>query len=337
MTSDVITVFGQLIVGPPGSGKTTYCYGMSKYLKDLGRNVKVVNLDPANDPVSMPFKPDLDIANLVTVEDVMDSLKLGPNGGLMYCMEYLDANFDWFYGELVKLVANDSKTYLLFDCPGQVELYVHHQSLKNILTKLQKAIRSLPSEVSSDDIESVATSDNPSTSPGQTRLDLRLVAVNLVDSHYANEPAKYISMVLNSLSTMLHLGLPHINVLSKVDLLKKSAASSSRDASVHFGVDFYCEVLDLSYLVNQIADDPFLAKHKKLTRSLADIISDYSLVSYIPLDINDARFVLRVLHAIDQANGFYLSDLQTAEHLQKLYDRPDFDYAKYGQLREEQQ
>jgi hypothetical protein len=31
--------FGQLVIGPPGSGKTTYCNGVAQYLTALGRKV----------------------------------------------------------------------------------------------------------------------------------------------------------------------------------------------------------------------------------------------------------------------------------------------------------
>ena len=41
--------YGQVIVGPPGSGKTTYCNGMQQYLRLIGRECFVVNLDPANE------------------------------------------------------------------------------------------------------------------------------------------------------------------------------------------------------------------------------------------------------------------------------------------------
>jgi len=33
-------VFGQVVIGPPGSGKTTYCNGMSQFLSLLGRYVR---------------------------------------------------------------------------------------------------------------------------------------------------------------------------------------------------------------------------------------------------------------------------------------------------------
>lgn len=47
----------------------------------------------------------------------------------------------------------------------------------------------------------------------------QLTAVHLVDAHLCSDPGKYISALLLSLSTMLHLELPHINVLSKIDLI----------------------------------------------------------------------------------------------------------------------
>ena len=71
--------FGQLIIGPPGSGKTTYCNGMQQYLQMTGRKVAVVNLDPANDAI--PYECSVDIADLVSLEAVMETYNLGPNGG----------------------------------------------------------------------------------------------------------------------------------------------------------------------------------------------------------------------------------------------------------------
>ncbi len=30
-------LFGQVVIGPPGAGKTTYCLGMEMYLQSVGR------------------------------------------------------------------------------------------------------------------------------------------------------------------------------------------------------------------------------------------------------------------------------------------------------------
>lgn len=42
--SVIMNSFGQLIIGPPGSGKTTYCHTVSKFLESIGRKVAVINV-----------------------------------------------------------------------------------------------------------------------------------------------------------------------------------------------------------------------------------------------------------------------------------------------------
>lgn len=122
--------YGQLVIGPPGSGKSTYCTGMKQFLSALGRKVSVVNLDPANHV--LPYPCDVNIAELITLDDAMTSLGLGPNGGLLYCMQFLHSNVEWLYDKL-QLLQDD---YIVFDCPGQVELYTHNHSVKAITEQL---------------------------------------------------------------------------------------------------------------------------------------------------------------------------------------------------------
>ncbi|NXF91109.1 GPN2 GTPase, partial [Eubucco bourcierii] len=251
--------FGQVVIGPPGSGKTTYCHGMQEFMGRIGRKVAVVNLDPANE--AMPYQCALDIAELITLPDVMESLKLGPNGGLIYCMEYLEANFDWLQEKLAAFRGH----YYLFDCPGQVELYTHHNALKNVFAQLAK-------------------------------WNFRLAAVHLVDSHYCTDPGKFISVLCTSLSTMLHVELPHVNVLSKMDLIEQYG-------KLAFNLDYYTEVLDLSYLVDHLASDPFFRSYRRLNEKLVEVIEDYSLVSFVPLNVQDKASMRQVMQAVDKANG----------------------------------
>jgi hypothetical protein len=49
----------------------------------------------------------------------------------------------------------------------------------------------------------------------------QLCSIQLVDSYYCNSATNYISSLLVSLATMLQLELPHVNVLSKIDLIEK--------------------------------------------------------------------------------------------------------------------
>jgi len=98
--------FGQLLLGPPGSGKSTYCNGMHQFLSAIGRKCSVVNLDPAND--ALPYPCALDVRDLVKLEDVMRAEEeegegLGPNGGVMWAMEELEERWGWFENGLQEL------------------------------------------------------------------------------------------------------------------------------------------------------------------------------------------------------------------------------------------
>jgi len=74
---------------------------MNQFLGALGRKSSVVNLDAANDRLSYPCA--LDILQLITLDDIMQHEGLGPNGGLMYALETLEANFEWLEEGLKKL------------------------------------------------------------------------------------------------------------------------------------------------------------------------------------------------------------------------------------------
>lgn len=67
------------------------------------------------------YFPLLALADLISLEDAMEELELGPNGGLVYCMEYLLDNMDWLKDELDKF---DEDEYIIFDCPGQVGVFI---------------------------------------------------------------------------------------------------------------------------------------------------------------------------------------------------------------------
>lgn len=253
--------YGQLVIGPPGAGKTTYCWKMAELLRKNGRNVILVNIDPANE--MMTYKPDIDLRSLITLEDVMEQHSLGPNGALLYCIEYLEKNIDW----LLKQICGANNTDFIFDVPGQVELYCHHDSLSKVFSKLQAV------------------------------TNLQLCVVHLVDSHHCSDAGKFIAALMLSLSAMLKVGLPHINVLTKVDLLKKHYDE------LQFGIDFYTEVLDLNYLLGSLDQDKFTVKYKKLNAALVSIIEDYSLVTFQLVNVLEENSLINIKNLVDKTNG----------------------------------
>jgi hypothetical protein len=93
--------FAQLVIGPPGSGKSTYCDGMQQFMGAIERKCSIVNLDPANDHTS--YQPAVDVRDLVTIDEIMEQESLGPNGGVLFALEELENNFDWLAEGLKEL------------------------------------------------------------------------------------------------------------------------------------------------------------------------------------------------------------------------------------------
>jgi hypothetical protein len=127
------------------------------------------------------------VRDLISLEDVMEELNYGPNGGLVYWMEYLLENMDWLHTELTEFA---EESYILFDCPGQIELYSH----MTVMTKITDKIKS---------------------------WGYNLCAVFCCDATSSlTNPNNFISNSLVSLSTMVQIELPHLNILTKCDLIE---------------------------------------------------------------------------------------------------------------------
>ncbi|KAF2396691.1 ATP binding protein [Trichodelitschia bisporula] len=275
--------FAQLVIGPPGSGKSTYCDGMHQFMSAIGRPVSVVNLDPANDKTSYPAA--VDVRDLVTLDEIMEAEELGPNGGVLYALEELEHNFEWLEKGLKELGDDE---YVIFDCPGQVEVFTHHSSLRNIFFRLQK-------------------------------LGYRLIVLHLTDSFVLTQPSLYISALLLALRSMLQMELPHLNVLTKIDNLINYP-------SLPFNLDFYTEVHDLQYLLplldaersgeappghedgdNDSETEPPEeppSKFAALNSAIVDLVQDFSLVGFETLAVEDKESMAMLLRAIDRASGY---------------------------------
>ncbi|KAL2819788.1 hypothetical protein BJX63DRAFT_381710 [Aspergillus granulosus] len=263
--------FAQLVIGPPGAGKSTYCNGMHQFLGAIGRKCSIVNLDPANDKTSYPCA--LDVRDLVTLEDIMSEDQLGPNGGVLYALEELEENFD-FLEEGLKELGDD---YVIFDCPGQVEIFTHHASLRNIFFKLQK-------------------------------LGYRLIVLHLIDSYNLTLPSMYISSLILCLRAMLQMDLPHLNVLTKIDNL-------SNYAPLPFNLDYYTEVQDLSYLLPHLDAESSRVSHEKfgpLNNAIIDLIEEFGLVGFETLAVEDKKSMMNLLRAIDRASGYVFGPAEGA-------------------------
>lgn len=263
----------QFVVGPAGSGKSTYCSTIQEHCDTIKRSVHCVNLDPAAE--QFDYKVSVDIRDLISLDDVTEELEYGPNGGLVYCMEYLLENISWLGDEL----GDYDDDYLVIDCPGQIELFSHFTIMKDLVSFLQKA-------------------------------GYQVCAVYVMDCQFVQDPTKFFAGCLSAMSAMVRLELPHVNVLSKVDLLQEDDDFSTYDLERFLRLD--SSVLDDSVEFRNSPNHKF----NRLTKVIAELVQDFGMVGFIPLNKNDEESVQMLLMQIDHCIQ-YGEDLEVKE---KDYD-----------------
>ncbi|KAK4153936.1 GPN-loop GTPase [Chaetomidium leptoderma] len=275
--------YGVMVMGPAGVGKSTFCASLITHLQLNRRSAFYVNLDPAAE--HFEHEPDLDIKDYIPLEDVMDELKLGPNGGLIYCFEYLMEHLD-FFNPLDSLT---EEYLIIFDMPGQIELYTHIPILPTLIRFL--------------------------TQPGA--LDIRLCAAYLLEATFVVDRAKYFAGTLSAMSAMIMLEVPHLNILSKMDLVKDQMRKKDfkrfitpdttlldddpADAARRRGgvtVDVNADPKDKDALMSGNS-------FKKLNTTVANLIESFSMVSYLKLDCTDAESVQAILSYIDDCIQYH--------------------------------
>ncbi|KAL8712275.1 MAG: hypothetical protein Q9220_003426 [cf. Caloplaca sp. 1 TL-2023] len=280
--------FGTLVMGPAGAGKTTFCNALIQHLRLNKRSCFYVNLDPAAEDFT--YEPDLDIKDLISLEDVMEEMGLGPNGGLIYCFEFLLENLDFLTSALDPL----SEEYLIIiDLPGQIELYTHIPVVPALVKHLTR----------------------------YGSLNISLCAAYLLESTFVIDRAKFFAGTLSAMSAMIMLEIPHVNIMSKMDLVKGQVPKRElkrfldpdtslleEDEEV---VDDRSNALPRTMKgrppVDPAAKESFMGGNsfKRLNKAVAQLIDDFSMVSFLQLDVQDEDSVAGILSYIDDAIQYH--------------------------------
>lgn len=185
---------------------------------------------------------DFDIRSVLTVEQVMREERLGPNGALLRCFELLST-------DSIPAV-RPGKRVVFMDLPGQVELFTHCPLLPRLISSLKIRFTSA-------------------------------ILVNVVDITGCTDPFRYLSTLLIALKTTLFLGLPTINIFSKVDLFASFTSLSN--------------VCNVDHLQDLQLDN--------LGNALAELVQDYSILSFIPIAVEDRRCMEFVWREIEVTTG----------------------------------
>jgi len=179
MSLDRIYVY---FIGTAGSGKSYLTKTFSEWL-DLKRlSCITVNLDPGAEAI--PYTPDVDIREWFTLDDIMESYGVGPNGAQIIGADLITVRA----GEIKEEIEGYSCEYVLIDTPGQMELFTLRRGSEILIDTLDRS---------------------------------KSVMVFLFDPMVSKNASGFLSLLFMCASATFRLRLPQIPVLSKSDLLNE--------------------------------------------------------------------------------------------------------------------
>ncbi|MEM2384772.1 MAG: ATP/GTP-binding protein [Candidatus Bathyarchaeia archaeon] len=175
-------VFVVFIVGTAGSGKSLLTASFSEWLKISEQNVATMNLDPG--AVRLPYTPDIDVRDYITVDEIMDEYGLGPNGALIMAADLIASEIENLRAEIEDIKPD----ILLIDTPGQMELFAFRASGPYIADEISKDLKAI---------------------------------IYLFDSVFSLNPLNFVSNMFLSAAVYMRFLLPQVHVLSKCDLIPR--------------------------------------------------------------------------------------------------------------------
>ncbi len=187
---------------------------------------------------------------------------------------------DWFHEQLGEDIDGD---YFLFDCPGQIELYTHMDLMKLIIQRLES-------------------------------WSFRVCGVYTIDAHFLTDGTKFIAGAMSALSTMVNLEIPHVSLLTKMDIMRKADRKK---------LENYLEPEAESILVQEVKTE-WNAKFMKLTSAIGQVLDNYSLVKFFPLDMRKSHNMESLILMIDMVLGVSEdADVVTRDYESELMETED--------------
>ncbi len=177
-------------VGTAGSGKSSLVGAFQEWLGDNGIESLVVNLDPGAE--RLPYVPDIDIREWVSLDEVMGEYSLGPNGAQIVAADLMAVNIN----KVTDLLNEYSAEYVLVDTPGQLELFAFRESSRATVSALGKD---------------------------------RSMLIYLSDPTLYRSANGFVSSLTLSTLVQFRMGIPMLNILSKSDTLTEEQSSRILD------------------------------------------------------------------------------------------------------------
>ena len=141
---------------------------------------------------------------------------------------------------------------------------------------------------------------------------IKICGVYLIDALFAGDLPKFISGALLSLSAMIQLELPHVNVLTKCDLVDEQELEQVLDFET-------ATLLVNSTKAAEHAKGLASRRLNKLTYAICSVLDDFTMVNFLPLNIKDEESVSLILQSTDHLTQ-YGEDLEPRDPAEREGD-----------------
>jgi hypothetical protein len=173
-------MYAIFLTGTAGAGKSLLTSVLKTWYSDKGSTAIAVNLDPG--AFSLPYSPDIDVKDHIDIKSIMDSYQLGPNGAIIFAADMIATRLP----EIQEQVDTLNPEYVIFDTPGQIELFAYRQSGPYFVENFV--------------------------------CDARC-NIFLFDSTLVSNASNYVSITLLASSLKIRFNTPQISILSKSDVV----------------------------------------------------------------------------------------------------------------------
>jgi GTPase SAR1 family protein len=179
VTEEKVAVF---FVGTAGSGKSSLVAAFRRWMENESYSALTVNLDPGIDAPA--YEPDVDVRDWVVLHEIMEQFGLGPNGAQVAAADMMALQA----ADIWKSVEAMDADYVLYDAPGQLELFAFRGSSRRLIETLGGS---------------------------------KPMVAYLYDPMLVITPNGLVSSMLLGATVHFRLDVPMVNLLSKVDILKE--------------------------------------------------------------------------------------------------------------------
>ena len=173
----MISIF---FAGTAGAGKSTLVGTFQRWMEENSYHALTVNLDPGAEVLA--YQADVDVREWAVLRQIMEEYNLGPNGAQVVAADMMALQAD----DIQEAVTEMEADYVLYDVPGQLELFAFRSSSQRLMETLGGS---------------------------------RPVLAYLLDPMLVATPNGYITSMLLGATIKFRFNVPMIFLLSKADLI----------------------------------------------------------------------------------------------------------------------